>query len=207
MTTLADYRSQIRSIGNFPAGDTRITDTVIDREINRALKRIAMIHDWPWLQYERTINTNDVQQGYTLPDDFLRLVSLRYIDSNSPYNLSKRNIQEVDEVSGTGLSTIYAVWGGKVVLAPAPAGAYTLRLRYVAQEPVLVNDSDVPRIPDYWDNGLVEAALVELYRTAAKADDAVLAEQRFEMWVTETQKTVRQETGSLRIRVRPGAFI
>lgn len=207
MATLAEYRAQIRSIGNFPTNDTRITDAVVNREINRALRRIAMVHDWPWLQNEKTITTVAQQATYTLPSDFLRLVSLRFVDNTIPVNLSLRSNQEVDEVPGPGQPHVYSIWNGKVKLAPFPVGTYTLSLRYIRQEDVLVNDTDAPLIPDYWDNGVIDGALVELYRTAARTDEASLAEQRFGQWVTETQDNVRQSREAPRVRVRPGSMI
>lgn len=207
MATLAEYRAQIRSIGNFPANDTRITDAVINREINRALKRIAMIHDWPWLQTEKTIITSASRASYALPDDFLRLISLRFTDTTVPVNLTQRSKQEVDAVPGLGQPHIYSIWSGNVKLAPTPSGTYTLCLSYISQESALTNDSDVPLIPDYWNNGVIDGALVELLRTAARTDEAALSEQRFEQWVTETQDNVRQSREPVRIRVRPGSMV
>lgn len=207
MATLAEYRNQIRSIGNFPANDTRITDAVVNREINRALRRIAMIHDWPWLQNERPITTTAERAIYALPDDFLRLISLRFVDTTIPVNLTLRSLQEVDEVPGPGQPHVYSIWSGSIKLAPEPSGGYSLALRYIRQENVLTNDSDVPLIPDYWDNGVLDGALVELYRTAARNDEAALAEQRFGQWVSETQDNVRQSREAPRVRVRPGSMI
>lgn len=207
MMTLADYRSEIRSIGNFPANDTRITDAVINREINRVLRRIAMIHDWPWLQTDRTITTSASRALYALPDDFLRLVSLRFTDNTAPINLVLRSKQEVDAVPGPGQPHVFGIWAGEVKLAPTPGGTYTLCLSYISQENILTNDSDVPLIPDYWNNGVLDGALVELLRTAARADEAMLAEQRFGQWVTETQDNVRQSREVPRVRVRPGSMI
>lgn len=205
MSTLAEFRSALQSMGNFAPDDTRITSAVIDREVNRALKRIALVHDWPWLQGERDILTTSDQAGYALPEDFLRLISLR--NPNLADNLYLRSIQELDEYVGTGLPRAFAVWGGKVVLAYTPNGEYTFRLRYIKQENLLTNDTDVPLIPTYWEDGVHEAALVSLYRMAMREDDAGLAESRFQIWKAEGQDNVRQTRGTPRILVRPGSAV
>src|SRR5690606_37605336 len=119
------------------------------------------IHDWPWLQDEREIVTEADRRAYALPSDFLRLTSVRYKDDSS--NLWLRSIQEVDEVEGSGWSRMFAIYAGKLHLAPTPAGAVSIMLRYIRQERVLVGDTDAPLIPDYWNDGVYEAALVELH--------------------------------------------
>lgn len=206
-TTLAEHRATLRSLGNFPSNDTAITDAVLNREINRALRRIAMRHDWPWLMEERTLILVPDVRSYPLPDDFLRLISVR--DTDAGVNLTLRGIVEVDQYEGRtpGRSSIYAVQGNRLVVGYTPANQTTCKIRYVAQENVLVNDSDIARIPDYFMDGLYEAALLELHRIVKQLDEAGLAEQRFETWVTENQDNIRQTRESPRIRVRPGGFV
>lgn len=205
MTTLAEFRANLRTSGNFPTNDTRITDAVVNREVNRALKRIALLHDWPWLQAERTIITAASQRSYALPDDFLRLLSIRHDGESN--TLWLRSIQEVDDIVGEGKPQVFAVWGGKISFGSTPSGEYTLKMRYVSQENVLVNDSDTPLIPAYWEDGVYEAALVELHRQARQLDESGLAESRFTTWLTESQDNIRQTRGSARVRVRPGSLI
>jgi hypothetical protein len=206
-TTLAEHRATLRSLGNFPADDTQITDAVLNREINRALRRIAMRHDWPWLMEERTLILVGDVRSYPLPDDFLRLISVR--DTDSGHTLSLRGIVEVDQHEGhsNGRSSIYAVQGNRLVVAATPSAQATCKIRYVAQENTLVNDTDIARIPDYFMDGLYDAVLVQLFRIVKQLDEAGLAEGRFEVWVTENQDNIRQTRESPRIRVRPGSFI
>ncbi len=203
MTTLSEFRSELRSIGNFPANDTKITDAVIDREINRALRRIAMLHDWPWLDAERTFVTASEVQAYSLPNDFLRAVSFRYPEGRK--SLTLLNIQEFDDLYGTGDPWVYAIRGTKLYVGPVPTGEKTLKLRYIRQERVLTGDSDTPLIPDYWDDGVLEAALVQLHRQVKQLDLAGLAEAKFQEWVIETRDNITQTRSQPRIRVRPGS--
>ena len=205
--TLAEHRATIRSLGNFASGDTRITDAVVNREINRALRRIALRHDWPWLYAERDYVTVSAQSNYVLPDDFLRSISLRDVDRN--YNLSLRGIVEVDEYEGQpgGRPQIYAIHGNILKLAYTPDGTNNLRLRYVTQENVLVNDTDTAKIPDYWIDGLYDAVLAELHRMVKEVDLAGIAEARFQSWIQETQDNIQQSREAPRVRVRPGSFI
>lgn len=205
MTTLAEFRSNLREMGNFPENDTRITDAVINREVNRALKRIAMLHDWPWLQSERLILTSSGLRDYALPADFLRLLSLRYDGQDRP--LTQLSVQDVDRSQGSGGPAIFGIWGGKVCFAPTPNGQERLMLRYICQEVVLVNDSDVPLIPDYWNDGVYQAALMELHRQVKQLDESGLAESRFGSWLNETQDNVNQTRQPVRVRVRPGSLI
>lgn len=205
MTTLSEFRSDVRSLGNFPANDTRITDAVVNREVNRALKRIALLHDWPWLDAERTYITAADVTAYPLPSDFLRAVSFRYPEGRK--SLTLINIQELDDLYGNGDPWVYAVRGAKIHIGPVPSGEKTLKLRYIRQEIVLVNDNDAPLIPDHYSDGVSEAALVQLHRIANQPDMAGLAEARFQVWRTETRDNTTQTRSQPRIRVRPGGQI
>lgn len=205
MTTLTQFIAEVRSAGNFATDDTRITDAVVTREINRALKRIALVHDWPWLQVEGTVNVVANTNTYALPADFLRLISLRHTDTAE--NLYIRSIQELDQYLGTSRPMAFAVWGGNIVLAATPNGTYTLKLRYIKQETVLVAGSDTPVIPSYWDEGVIEAAVVQLLRISMRMDEATAAEERFQTWLRETQDNIRQTRGTPRVRVRRGSSI
>jgi hypothetical protein len=201
VSTLSDLRSTLRSLGNFPAADTRITDAVIDREINRALKRIAMVHDWPWLQKVRTIITAADLGEYPIPTDFLRALSVRI----GTRNLYLRSPQEKDQDSRTGQPTAWTIWAGRFEVAPMPDGEYEIEVRYIRQENVLVQDTDAPLIPDYWEDGLLDAALSALLLMVARPDEAGLAESRFQTWIRETQDNIQQTRGAPRVRVRPGS--
>jgi hypothetical protein len=207
MSTLAQLRTNVRSMGNFVANDTRVTDTVVNREINRGLRRIALRHNWPWLQKTFTINTVQGQTQYALPVDFLKLISLRH-SAHPIENLYQRNIIELDEYTGgQGRPMAFAIYGGYLTVAFMPAGQFKMIMRYISQEQFLVADTDAPLLPDYWEDGLYDTVLIQLYRMTKQLDEAALAETRFELWLKETAHNIRQSEANPRIRVRPGSPI
>lgn len=203
MANLLELRNTLRSLGDFASGDTRISDTVVNREINRALRRIAMRHDWPWLQAKRDVITVDGLDEYSLPQDFLRLVTLDRPDVQLALYL--RSPREIEKYRPAGPPIVYAIYGGKLVIPTL--GGYTLRLRYIKQENVLTQDTDAPLIPDYWNDGIYHAALAELNKIVKAVDLAGVNEQRFGQWVKETQDNIQQSEASPRIYNRPGGFL
>lgn len=106
--------------------------------------------------YVRCVQTTLVvnQADYVLPEDFKDLNRLELITSGLPPNETKSplgpiTLNQQDMIpSMTGTPMAYVFKKNRLVLYPAPDVAYPLRLFYTYSVTDMVNDSDVPDVPE-----------------------------------------------------------
>lgn len=204
MSTLAQLRARIRSRMGVNEADSFLTDARILEAINQALKQIALEHDWPWLSTQHTITTAADVAAYPVPADFLRTKSLRRADTGQA--LTARNTQEVEGWIGVGEPRAFAVEGDEILLSYVPNAEYVLIHRYIRQETALAADSDTPRIPTYWDEGVIEYAVYLLARAIKRPDEADAARRAYLDWLYRGRDNSRQVKAPGRVNVRPGGW-
>jgi hypothetical protein len=106
--------------------------------------------------YEQRVTTSTVvgQQDYQLPSDFMVLHRLEIVISGTGTNENRQpltpiTINQQDMVSiPNGTPTNYIMNKDRVTIYPAPQQVYTMRMYYSYRVADLVNDSDVPDIPE-----------------------------------------------------------
>lgn len=110
--------------------------------------------------YLKCVETDTVigQSDYVLPQDFFKLHRLEMVlDSNDesvlpikPITLNQKDFFN----QGNGQSLAYYLKRGRLILNPPPDQIQTLRLFYSYQVAELVNDSQIPDIPDQYQEAL-----------------------------------------------------
>lgn len=117
--------------------------------------------------YLETVQTSTVasQADYVIPDDFVKLHRLELILSGTGVNENRLQLnpitlnQQFDYGNGLGTPIAYALKKNRLTLFPTPDQVYTLRLYYSPRVADMNSDSDIPDVPeDYQELIAIEAA-------------------------------------------------
>lgn len=158
----------IRRVRNI-AGDVDVqqfTDGDIIRWINDACRECAS--DNQLLQKKATLTVTRGIGGYSIPDDILKLHSIRYDDSK----LAILSLQEAEEKgiegSSTGTPDFSYLWAGKIELYPTPDNNSSTLVVYYTRIPVEVEgEMSEPDLPAPYHARLVDYCLAQV----AQQDD------------------------------------
>ena len=108
------------------------------------------------------------QQSYALPQDFLQLNRLDIITNGTGanqtyYPVAPITINQQDMVAtySAGDPSYYFIQKNRLMLYPWPQTAYTLRLRYSYLIPNMVNESDVPDVPEQYHESVGYIACID----------------------------------------------
>jgi hypothetical protein len=159
---LSDIRTDVREAGNYSSSDGNVSDAVMTRVINRALRRISAEFDWPWLYAEETITTVAGTTDYNLPTRWAKTAWLSEENVGllrpATHKQSRRWIEQATRV--TGRPVYYTHEGASQIrLFPAPDAVYSVDHGYYTYEAALSNDTDTPAIPDPYDDLVVWKSL------------------------------------------------
>lgn len=160
----------------------------------------------------RATNNIDVLAGinsYTLPNDFVRLVSL-HDPALHPGALDEVDVEDIDdEPTATGAPAVFAIDAQNLVIWPTPANNSTLTLRYWATAPPLINDGDIPAIPNDYVDLLPTYTRAKLYRLEddPQMHDALMAQFTSELTdaKADLQQTSLHRPRQVPSMWRPGA--
>lgn len=135
--------------------------------LNEAQYQIARQVEGPEYQATEAFKIVQGTYKYPLPPDFLRMQDIWYPSFGTrlrPVDLQQFDMNAPQIFEGT--PSIYALYGKEVWLYPCPGNSQDeLQLRYIAQPPQLVEDSDVPRLnPNYW-HLLIRYALIRAFES------------------------------------------
>lgn len=134
--------------------------------LNNGLRNLARRVNFWAESAQQTITTVAGQASYPWPDDFGRARYLRDTDPSSPHTLKAVRLRDIDEsVVSTGRPYFFAVDGPAMLLYVTPDQEYDLELRYWKLPPLLVEDTDIPAIPDDYHRTLVYYALQRAYES------------------------------------------
>jgi hypothetical protein len=164
--TLEAFRSRIRDVGDYNNEDV-FPDSFLDEQINDAIGEYCDLLDDKNVGYRDTTTTLVTVAGTAtveLPDDFhkARAVDLLY---DGRYRKLARLTNEQTygfERYGNARPVGYMRVGGDLELFPTPDTVYTLRLRYVPEAAVLVEDDDAIDIPNRWERFVIYTVLAVL---------------------------------------------
>ena len=174
---LQAIRTEVRDRSGVDSADGMAVDAVLTRLINSALREVANMRDWDWLKAEETITTVVGQTSYArnsaarvstlLIDDqyseVMRLVTPRAAASYARYD---------------GRPMVWHVQAGSLIVYPKPSTVRTLTHTYLRIEPALVDDTDVPIMPDYAiDLVIVKAGLKVAARTDNTSQHRLLSQE------------------------------
>ena len=161
--TLAGLRSAIQAKGFG-------TDTVAAQTsaINSAYRRVVGMRQFSWLiisaNTAATVNENVVT--FAPVTQMQEPIEVRAALGTDKYDLEYvhptefARLKHLDDTPA--LPTQWTYLSGTIQVYPRPDFAYTMTVTYVQDPPVLVNDGDVPVIPDTHADVLVWGAIAEL---------------------------------------------
>lgn len=133
------------------------TETQIGLWLNNAQRRVQKrLLQAGELYYKTDVQTTLVvnQRNYELPADFKKLHYLEIVLSGVVPNEGVQPIQPITEnqkymiSTGPGTPQWYVISGTQLILRPAPDTALTVRLGYSYEVADMVNDSDLPDVPE-----------------------------------------------------------
>lgn len=143
-------RALTDSFGN--SGETFAT--AINRAINGAIQHYESdAFRWNQVFNSEFATTVAGTRTYSLPQDFIRMDTLKLIYSGSYLDIEKKSFKEIDAKdksvsSGRGVPSEYATYANVLRLYPPPVGAYTLVASYMRRYlPTSVTGSYTAVIP------------------------------------------------------------
>ena len=170
----------------------RLGDSVDDRKLNQwandTNREICNSRRWRFME-EVFIGT--VTAGYTaydLPEDFQAAINFTLTDPDN--NASFINFipyEEFDQLypDPTALTaampTLWTFYGNSLIIGPGePDQGYTMQLRYIKQPGELSDDSDVPDVPEAFQEAMILGMLKRALMAADNYDFAQVIGQEFE---------------------------
>ena len=159
--------------------------------------------EYSWPQYFKVPDFNSFQLQ---PSSSLGTTAtqLKFIDRDFYY----KNYKDLDDnaTAGRGVPEYVAEgFGNGYTITPSPDQAYTIKFRYYQNHNDLVAYSDVTRIPDTYDNVIVEGALMQMYMFRDNMEAAGISAQLFQQGVKEMQGILMNKYQEIRdTRVRQG---
>jgi hypothetical protein len=160
--------------------------------LNDAQNDVFNEYRLPFMQttqtYTVTSGDSDITHGSGLPVNFVNAVDLVNTTSGQETVVPYKDYTELDLMfpdqddttrNASGTPMYWYKYGNTIKLFPAPAGAYTLTLRYYKRPTVLTNDSDVPDIPAEFLELLVTGAGYRVLQVKDNYDQAAILENKY----------------------------
>lgn len=130
-------------------------------------------------------SNSDITSGTGLPDDFVEAIALRDVTDGQEQNILFIDEEDLEAMywdydTHDDGQPRYAYYDGQTIrLFPAPAGAYSLILRYYKKPTILENDADVPAIPSEFEEMLVAGAAYRVLQVKQAYDEAGIHENKY----------------------------
>lgn len=153
---------------------TYFTPTQLTRFLNNAQRETQKLLLLAGQEYytkcaQTTLVIN--QRDYVQPADFYKLNRLEVVVSGSAPNENVIRLVPItpnqQDLMGTSVGTpnVYFIKKNRFVILPAPDSTYTLRMLYSYEVADLVNDTDVPDVPEVYHEFLAILATLDcLYK-------------------------------------------
>lgn len=118
--------------------------------------------------------------------------------TTTEYPLKQRDSAWVDAQPSQfigGIPEAYVPYSTWLELYPSPNSAYSLQLRYVANQPTLINSTDTPSLTAKWHQAWLYKTIEVLEGSRNNVDGEALARNRYLNYVTtlETDKALMQK--------------
>lgn len=209
---LQQLREKVRNRSGVATGDQYITPHVIDDAINQAVFLIDAEYRWPWLESVETITLVAGDNTYPLPSDFEATRGLMLNTNGEPavalYEVAPTTAY-AQSTTNTGRPEGFAIVVDQIVLIPTPdnGGPYTLTHLYYRSSQELVSDDDEPLIPDQYHPAIVAAASSLVAARQEQRSIKEAADLDVAQWLRRMRSALRQSTGPVVPRVRPGGWL
>lgn len=186
---LTDIRVAVRQRLGLSTNDTAISDAILTELVNTALRKISIIHDWPWLVTTDTTLTTTVAgtRIYTPASDWRKT---QFIIIDEDQQLKPKQPQDIWRYKqSTGLPVFYSIQGDDLILAPTPDAAYDITHVYIKDITELSADTDEPDVPMWAIDLVIEGAAILGAKRLRDDDLAKEVEREY----LKTLKTLQDE--------------
>jgi hypothetical protein len=148
------------------------------------------------------------QSDYVLPSDFLKLHRLELITSGTGVNEVKKLLnsislnEQMDISTGTGTPDCYILKKNRLTLYRTPDSAKTLRLYYSTRVADMINDTDVPDLPEEFEEFLPIMAAIDGLVKDNRSSPTLAA--KYQMYIDRFKQMAndRKQDRSRRVIVR-----
>jgi len=153
--------------------------------------------EYSWPQYFKVADWNSFQlQGSTALN--IEHTTLSFI-SRDEYYSRYRDLDDDTGLSGRGVPEyVFPSHGNGYGVTPSPDKAYTLTFRYYMNYNDLQSSSDMPRVPETYENVIIEGALYHMYMFRDNPEAAGVAAQIYQQGIKEMQSILINQYNSIR---------
>jgi|TARA_R110000751_G_scaffold66766_4_gene136287 hypothetical protein len=202
---LSAIKTNILDNCGLAADDPRFPTATIDRIVNRATRRVAAEHDWPWNQATSTINTVADTQTSTFPASAKKIIRLEQAGRDLISVQGREGGQHSQE---SGRPGAYWIEADTIYWAPVPDGVYAVHCVYHGVENPLgsvaggANDTDTPNLPDQYIDFLIAHASILIATTIRDTELFGMADQERKMWLRRMHDDVRRTSSPQKVKTR-----
>jgi hypothetical protein len=201
---LSGYRVRVGARMGIPSGDTFMSPTIINDAINQALVTVEEEAFWPWSEAAARLTVLSGTVGVVLPDDW-RATKGVYVGQWELRQVSITDLFTWPD-SSQGMPSVWSDYQDTVEVRPAAAGDRELTVIYYRMQPLLVNDTDRPMIPDRFHPAVVAKACELLARREDDGPNQAAHLADYTVWTGRMRKAMRSTTRPITPRVRPGSW-
>jgi len=185
-----------RQIGNPSTED--VSDGALREHFNVAYRDLVNKYRFHLGRKICRFDTVDGVTRYTLWDDVAAILRVRNNTTERKLiKLDHRRRYELTGITGPelqkGAPTHYIRYRDWIEVLPIPDGVYEIEVFFKMQIADLVDDVDVPVIPESWHQGIVRLARMIYYEEEGDEDKAIIANNSFERWVARQPIEVDEE--------------
>ena len=184
-------------------GNARGVQALAKDAIRNSIQKINHTEfEWPFNAAEHSTTLTPGREEYIWPvlfkiadwnsfqilrDDSLGtgFKTLKFIDRDTWYKNHRDDDYEAGEEGIDVPDYIFPAHGSGYGVSPSPDQPYELRFRYYLNNSVLASSEDTSRIPEIYDNVVIEGALYYMYMFRDNSEAANIAATVFEQGVKE----------------------
>ncbi len=167
--TLATVRTDIKD----RLRNANYTDALVDQYINATQRHITNRYALRFMETSTTQATTQSDYDYALPADFQQMLTLRITaptanvsDITKNYLTNETFDAKYPAPTDEGTPSYWTVYGDDLLVYPVPdATVNTLTLKYLKSATTLTDDSDVPEIPEEYQEVLITGALYRIFQS------------------------------------------
>lgn len=142
--------------------------------VNAGYHRVERAALWKFSEAEANITSVvGTREATGVPVDFNVPVAMWDIEAKAPLDFHDER-QKFLPLDNSGTPEYYAVWGGDVRFYPLPKSIRSYTLRYYKKWVDLVDDTDVPEMPETWHDLLINYAAGKLAQRLPPTGDRFL---------------------------------
>lgn len=153
--------------------------------------------EYSWPQYFKVADWNSFQlQGSNALN--IEHTTLNFI-SRDEYYSRFRDLDDDTGLTGRGVPAFaFPAHGNGYGVTPSPDAAYTLTFRYYMNYNDLQSASDTTRVPETYENVIIEGALYHMYMFRDNPEAAGVAAQIYQQGIKEMQSILINKYDSIR---------